>query len=121
MAITVEKMNKWVDNVEAAKGDSQALIACMRRAFDFCDTNKSGYLEREEIKQIFHGLMVNTIANMGHRFDDLPEENQEELNEKTEAQVNDVMSKLDINQDGKITFDVFCKTAGMFAAKRPKN
>jgi Ca2+-binding EF-hand superfamily protein len=65
-----------------------------RFAFHFYDLNQNGFMERDEFSKLGHFIFVE------HGHDDLPEEQKENA-------VDTPFSNLDMNEDGKMSFDEF--------------
>ena len=67
----------------------------VRKAFDLYDTDKSGYLEREEIKK----LLNDACAELGAPT-------------ITDAQLDEVIKTVDDNGDGKFSYEELLKVIG---------
>lgn len=72
--------------------DYEQKIRVMRKGFMFFDTHKSGFVKTDEINQI--------LNHMGQLFDD------EEL--------QNLIDVTDVEGNGKVNFDGFCRIAGKF-------
>jgi Ca2+-binding EF-hand superfamily protein len=67
----------------------------VRKAFEIYDTDKSGYLERDEIKK----LLDDACGELG-------------ADEITDEQLEQVIKTVDENGDGKFSFDELNKIIG---------
>jgi len=80
-------------------------------AFELYDTDRSGAISREELA----AMIRLTSKGVGNLFGDQSPEMKEELDREAEERVKELVDltwpTLDVNQDGKITFDEF--KAGM--------
>jgi len=75
--------DEFVALMATAKSSSDAE---MRQAFDVFDSDHSGKISREELRQVMKTLGENV----------------------TEDQLNDMLKAADINEDGEISFEEFC-------------
>ena len=66
----------------------QEIEEIVRKAFEIYDTDKSGFLERDEIKK----LLDDACGELG-------------ADEITEEQLDAVIQTVDANNDGKFSFD----------------
>eukprot|EP00828_Plagiopyla_frontata_P010242 TRINITY_DN15398_c0_g1_i2.p1 TRINITY_DN15398_c0_g1~~TRINITY_DN15398_c0_g1_i2.p1 ORF type:complete len:108 (+),score=29.95 TRINITY_DN15398_c0_g1_i2:166-489(+) len=62
----------------------------VREAFDKIDTNKSGFIEKNEL-----GEMLNKLAQ------------DMEIQKPNQEDIDEAMQAIDINQDGKVSFDEY--------------
>ncbi|KAK3771291.1 hypothetical protein RRG08_024370 [Elysia crispata] len=76
--ITMEEFNKGMRNLEM-------FIGKLRQLFDKFDTDKSGFLDKNELRKV--------MEFSGHKF--------------TDSEINDILKGADSSGDGKISFDEF--------------
>ncbi|GFR90513.1 calmodulin [Elysia marginata] len=76
--ITMEEFIKGMRNIEI-------FIGRLRSLFDKFDTDKSGYLDSNELRKV--------MEFSGHKF--------------TDSEINDILKGADSSGDGKISFDEF--------------
>ena len=93
----------------------------MKEAFDFCDLDKNGAITKDEIVTIFKQLSMFVMESAGIKFAELPEERQAEMKAKFGEKMDQIMGIMDLNGDGRITFEEFCKGAPQLLAMAPEN
>lgn len=79
----------------SAKPNDKDIEDIVRKAFEIYDTDKSGYLERDEIKK----LLDDACGELG-------------ADEITDDQLEQVIKTVDENGDGKFSFDELNKIIG---------
>merc|ERR1711990_530544 len=80
---------------KAAMPSKAELETIVQKAFELYDTDKSGFLERDEIKK----LLNDACAELGAPA-------------ITDAQLDEVIKTVDDNGDGKFSFDELFKVIG---------
>lgn len=88
----------------------------MQKAFDFLDTDKSGFVERGELQQAFKGIVALVLKAMAIDEADLPAEAREQMAQQIDEKTTELMNVIDDNGDGKISFEEFKKGASKLAS-----
>ena len=109
--VSLEDLKEFGVRYEAAKGNPEELAKLQREVFDFVDKDKSGFIERNEIERMFRGMVKMVLKQMGMNPDALPEEAKAEMEKQVEEKSAAIMAVLDIDSDGKVTFEEFQKGA----------
>lgn len=79
-----------VEELRAIIADDSRLTEITKAAFDSVDTDGSGAIEENELKQVMQAV----ASDIG-------------MSEPSDSDVSEVMKELDVNNDGKISLDEF--------------
>merc|ERR1719498_65066 len=113
---SLENLAEFVKNHKACKGDEEKRTEMQRKAFDFIDKDKQGFIDKAEIAAFFRSLVELVLKQMGAPSEgDLPEDVQAEIEAQIAAETDALMGLLDHDENGNISFDEFKKGADKLA------
>ena len=113
---SLENLAEFVKNYKAWKSDEVKRTEMQKKAFDFIDKDKKGFIDKAEIAAFFSQLVELVLKQMGAPVEgDLPEDVQAEIEARITAETD--AGLLDHDENGNISFDEFKKNADKLAAK----